>query len=75
VSKFPWPTYLLNNDGSAQSDWRAAHVLVAQQAWYFLYNNFCRVHMTLKTTPAVKAGIAAEKWTVEKLLDELATHC
>jgi transposase-like protein/IS1 family transposase len=44
-------------------------------AIWFLYYNFCRVHMTLKTTPAVAAGIATEKWSVEKLLDELATHC
>ena len=45
-------------------------------AIYFLYYNFCRVHMTIKTTPAVKAGIATEKkWSVERLLDELATHC
>jgi hypothetical protein len=33
-------------------------------AWY----NFCRPHMTLKTTPAVAAGLASEPWTVERLL-------
>jgi transposase-like protein/IS1 family transposase len=43
-------------------------------ALYFLYYNFCRVHLTLGTTPAVKAGVAEKKWTVEKLLDELATQ-
>jgi len=41
-------------------------------ALYFLYYNFCRVHITLKTSPAVAAGIAEEVWSVEKLLDELA---
>jgi transposase-like protein/IS1 family transposase len=35
-------------------------------AWY----NFCRPHMTLKTTPAVAAGMASETWTVERLLSE-----
>lgn len=35
---------------------------------YFAWYNFCRHHMTVKSTPAVKAGIAAEKWTLEKLL-------
>ena len=35
-------------------------------ALYFLYYNFCRVHMTLKTTPAVAAGIADEKWSGRK---------
>ena len=37
-------------------------------AWY----NFCRVHMTLKTTPAVAAGMTAETWTVGRLLRESA---
>ena len=37
-------------------------------AWY----NFCRVHMTLKTTPAVAAGLASEPWTINRLLTESA---
>ena len=44
-------------------------------AIYFLYYNFCRVHSTIKTTPAVKAGIADHPWALEELLDELATQC
>jgi transposase InsO family protein len=43
-------------------------------ALFFLYYNFCRVHSTIGTTPAIKAGIATEKWSVERLLGELATH-
>ena len=34
---------------------------------YVLCYNFCRVHMTLKTTPAVNAGIADCQWSVERL--------
>jgi hypothetical protein len=30
--------------------------------------------MTLKTTPAVKAGLTDAVWSVERLLDELATE-
>jgi hypothetical protein len=41
-------------------------------ALYFLYYNVCRVHMTLNTTPAVAAGVADAKWSVERLLEELA---
>ena len=38
-------------------------------ALYFLYYNFCRVHVTLKTTPAVKArGLTDMIWSVERLL-------
>ena len=44
-------------------------------ALYFFYYNFCRVHVTLKTTPVVRAGITDHPWAVEELLNELATHC
>ena len=44
-------------------------------ALFFTYYNFCRVHMTLKTTPAVASGLADDAWSVENLLDELATFC
>lgn len=37
----------------------------------FMYHNFVRVHQTLKTTPAIKAGIANRKWTVEDMVDLL----
>jgi IS1 family transposase len=41
-------------------------------AIYFLYYNLCRVHATLRVTPAMEAGIANHVWTIEemvKLLD------
>ena len=44
----------------------------AHLALYFLYYNFCRVHATLKTTPAVAHGLTDRVWSIEKLLDELA---
>jgi len=34
--------------------------------------NFCRPHMTLKTTPAVAAGMASEPWSMERLLRQSA---
>ena len=34
-------------------------------AWY----NFCRVHLTLRTTPAVAAGLTDEVWSLENLSD------
>ena len=39
---------------------------------YFAWYNWCRNHSTIKTTPAVQAGIATEKWTLERLLTEAA---
>jgi IS1 family transposase len=41
-------------------------------AIYFLYYNFCRVHQTIRVTPAMEAGLASHVWTIEemvKLLD------
>jgi len=40
-------------------------------AWHFLYHNFCWVHTTLKATSAVAAALWEEKWSVERLLDEM----
>jgi hypothetical protein len=31
--------------------------------------NFCRVHSTTKTTPAVAAGLTDHTWTVRELLE------
>jgi hypothetical protein len=35
---------------------------------YFMYYNFCRVHQTLRVTPAMEAGIADHVWTVEEMV-------
>lgn len=35
---------------------------------YFAWYNFVRKHSTIKTTPAVKAGIVPTQWSLEKLL-------
>ncbi len=37
-------------------------------ALYFSFYNFCRVHSTLKTTPAVAAGLTDHVWSLEELL-------
>ena len=41
---------------------------------FFAFYNFCRVHSTIKTTPAVAAGLTDHAWTVEELLRDLATR-
>jgi hypothetical protein len=33
-----------------------------------MYYNFARVHQTLTTTPAVKAGVADHAWTIEEIV-------
>jgi IS1 family transposase len=41
---------------------------VAALAIHFMVDNFVRVHGTLKTTPAVAAGITRRPWSVEDVL-------
>lgn len=40
-------------------------------ALYFLHYNFCRVHKTLRVTPAMEAGIANHVWTTQELVELL----
>ena len=40
-------------------------------ALYFMFYNFCRVHQTLRVTPAMEAGLADHVWTVEELCELL----
>jgi IS1 family transposase len=35
---------------------------------HMMYYNFGRVHMTLKTTPAVASGVADHVWTIEEII-------
>jgi hypothetical protein len=40
-------------------------------AIYHAYYNFCRVHQTLRVTPAMEAGLADHVWTIEELVSLL----
>src|ERR1041385_2534643 len=37
-------------------------------ALYFMYYNFCRIHQTLRVTPAMEAGISDHVWSVEEIV-------
>jgi hypothetical protein len=37
-------------------------------ALHFAYYNFCRIHKTLRVTPAMEAGIADHVWTLGELI-------
>jgi hypothetical protein len=39
----------------------------AAVALWFMYYNFCRVHSSLRVTPAMEAGIWDHVWSVEEL--------
>ena len=35
---------------------------------HYMYYNFCRIHGTIKTTPAMAAGVTTRLWNLEELL-------
>lgn len=37
-------------------------------ALYFAFYNFCRIHKTLKVTPAMAAGISDRLWSLEDIV-------
>jgi hypothetical protein len=37
-------------------------------ALYFMYYNFCRVHQTLRVTPAMEAGLSNYVWSIAELV-------
>ena len=54
----------LTNGFSKKVENRAAAV-----ALYFMWYNFGRKHMTLKTTPAIAAGIETKIWTIMDIIE------
>jgi hypothetical protein len=37
-------------------------------ALYFMYYNFCRIHQSLRVTPAMEAGVADHVWSLEEVI-------
>jgi len=37
-------------------------------ALHYMHYNFCRIHQSLRVTPAMEAGIADHVWSVEDLI-------
>ena len=42
----------------------------AAVALHFAYYNFCRLHGTLRVTPAMEAGITDRVWNIAELLSQ-----
>ena len=41
-------------------------------ALHFMHYNFCRIHSTLRITPAMEAGLSHHVWTIEELVGLLS---
>jgi IS1 family transposase len=56
----------LTNAFSKKAENHAASV-----ALHYLHYNFCRVHQTLRVTPAMEAGLAKHPWSIDEVIDLL----
>jgi hypothetical protein len=53
-------------DGGALASWSAALL-------FAMYYNFVRIHKTLRTTPAMAAGVKSRLWEIGDVVDVLET--
>ena len=44
---------------------------VAAIALHYMYYNYCRIHQSLRVTPAMQAGIANHVWWIQEVLSLL----
>jgi len=51
--------------------WEKLHAMLAL---YFAWYNFCRVHQTLRVTPAMEAAITDHIWTIREMIDTIAAR-
>jgi hypothetical protein len=42
--------------------------LQAAYSLWFVFYNFCRVHATLRVTPAMESGVANHVWSITELM-------
>jgi hypothetical protein len=43
-------------------------------ALHYMHYNFCRIHQTLRITPAMEAGISDHVWSIEELVELLVSE-
>ena len=53
---------------------RKVENLAAAVSLHFMHYNFVRVHQTLRTTPAVAAGVEDHVWSVTELCELLESN-
>lgn len=56
----------LTNGFSKKVENHAFHV-----AFHYMHYNFCRIHKTLRVTPAMKAGVTDHVWEIGDIINLL----
>ena len=47
---------------------------VAMLALFHMHYNFCRIHQTLRVTPAMGAGISNHAWSIQEIVTLVQSH-
>ena len=42
--------------------------LIYSVSLHFMYYNYCRIHQTLRVTPAMEIGISDHIWSIEEII-------
>jgi hypothetical protein len=50
---------------ASQRSWRTTK---RPLALHFMHYNFCRVHQSLRVTPAMEAGISSHVWSIVEIV-------
>jgi hypothetical protein len=56
------------NDLATHGGGKTGYNMACSIALHFMHYNFCRVHQTLRVTPAMEAGITNYVWKIEDIL-------
>jgi hypothetical protein len=59
---YGWGTRLTNAHSKKLANHEAAIAL------HYMHYNYCRIHSTLRVTPAMEAGLAHHVWSIEELV-------
>jgi hypothetical protein len=43
-------------------------------ALFHMHYNFCRIHQTLRVTPAMGAGISNHAWSIQEIVTLVQSH-
>jgi hypothetical protein len=57
-----------NPDTACLANFRRRSATPNAVALHYMYYNFCRIHQTLRVTPAMEAGIANHVWALEEIV-------
>ncbi|MEK6280134.1 MAG: hypothetical protein AABN95_07240 [Acidobacteriota bacterium] len=61
----PFSYHLTRLTNAFSKKWDNLH---AALSLYFAYYNFCRIHSSIRCTPAMESGLTGHVWTLRELL-------